>query len=259
VTAAAGAITEIIVPIAYSVVGSIATGPDGAMWFTTIDTIGRITTAGVFTLHIFPTFAGHDSPFFTSITAGPDGALWSVEYNGNRIGRLSMPTATMTVSLSGTGTGSVVSSPAGIACQGNCTHQYLVGTGVALSATVTSGSTFTGWLGECTGTGPCNIITAGPTNVSATFAPSTALPLRVDVDENSSYGALTDGLIMLRYLFGLTGSTLTSGALGSGATLTDPAQMLNHLNDIRPCFDVDGNGQVDALSDGLMSIRYLFG
>lgn len=35
----AGAITEFIVPIAYSVVGSIATGPDGAMWFTTIDTI----------------------------------------------------------------------------------------------------------------------------------------------------------------------------------------------------------------------------
>ena len=64
---------------------------------------------------------------------------------------------------------------------------------------------------------------------------------------------------MLRYLFGLTGSTLTSGALGSGATLTDPAQMLNHLNDIRPVFDVDGNGQVDALSDGLMIIRYLFG
>lgn len=38
-----------------------------------------MTTAGVFTLHIFPTLAGHDSPFFTSITAGPDGALWSVE------------------------------------------------------------------------------------------------------------------------------------------------------------------------------------
>lgn len=79
--ATAGAITEFIVPIAYSVVGSIATGPDGAMWFTTIDTIGRMTTAGVFTLHIFPTLAGHDSPFFTSITAGPDGALWSVEAN----------------------------------------------------------------------------------------------------------------------------------------------------------------------------------
>ncbi|MEO8132496.1 MAG: RHS repeat-associated core domain-containing protein, partial [Betaproteobacteria bacterium] len=31
------------------------------------------------------------------------------------------------------------------------------------------------------------------------------------------------------------------------------------LNDIRPLLDIDGNGQADALTDGLMIIRYLFG
>ena len=76
---------------------------------------------------------------------------------------------------------------------------------------------------------------------------------------NSRYDALTDGLLMIRYLFGLTGTSLTAGALGSSATITDPAALASHLNDIRPMFDIDGNGQVDALSDGLMLIRYLFG
>ena len=31
------------------------------------------------------------------------------------------------------------------------------------------------------------------------------------------------------------------------------------LNDIRPIFDVDGNGRVDPLTDGLLLIRHLFG
>lgn len=97
------------------------------------------------------------------------------------------------------------------------------------------------------------------TAVSATFAPSTAAPLRIDADGNTSYDALTDGVVIIRYLFGLTGTSLTAGALGGGATLTDPALLVNHLNDIRPIFDVDGNGQVDAYTDGLMLIRYLFG
>ena len=35
--------------------------------------------------------------------------------------------------------------------------------------------------------------------------------------------------------------------------------MLGYLNDIRPLFDIDGNGRVDALTDGLLLIRYLSG
>ena len=48
-------------------------------------------------------------------------------------------------------------------------------------------------------------------------------------------------------------------ALGSGATLTDPALLRDHLNDLRPVFDIDGNGQADAFTDGLLLLRYLFG
>jgi streptogramin lyase len=68
--------------------GSIAVGPDGALWFgeqRTVGTpIGRITTAGVVT-HV-GTFATSTSSAWP--VAGPDGALWVAEYGAAKIGRL---------------------------------------------------------------------------------------------------------------------------------------------------------------------------
>ena len=81
----------------------------------------------------------------------------------------------------------------------------------------------------------------------------------LDADGNSSYDALTDGLLIIRYLFGLTGSSLTNGAIGTGATRMDAAAVLTQLDYLKPLLDVDGNGQADALTDGLMLMRYLFG
>ena len=48
----------------------------------------------------------------------------------------------------------------------------------------------------------------------------------LDVDGNSQSDALTDGLLMLRYLFGLRGSSLTAGAISSGAS--EPARKSSH-------------------------------
>ena len=39
----------------------------------------------------------------------------------------------------------------------------------------------------------------------------------------------------------------------------DAASITQYLNDIRPTLDIDGNGRVDALTDGLLLLRYLFG
>jgi uncharacterized repeat protein (TIGR01451 family) len=83
--------------------------------------------------------------------------------------------------------------------------------------------------------------------------------VRADIDGNSSYDALTDGLLALRYTFGLTGSALTNGAVGSGSTRTSPAEIVQYLDGIKSQLDVDGNGQSDALTDGLLMLRYLFG
>jgi parallel beta-helix repeat protein len=78
-------ITEVLVPTANSEPYGIASGPDGALWFTEYlgNRIGRITTAGVITE--FPVAAG-SVPL--NIAAGPDGNLWFTENSGNRIARI---------------------------------------------------------------------------------------------------------------------------------------------------------------------------
>ncbi len=89
-----------------------------------------------------------------------------------------------------------------------------------------------------------------------------ALVASLDVDASvtsTKYDALTDGLLVLRYLFGLTGSPLINGALGGTATRSEPSEVKAYLDDNRVLLDVDGDGTADALTDGLLVIRYLLG
>ena len=48
------------------------------------------------------------------------------------------------------------------------------------------------------------------------------LQTALDVDGNGKADALTDGLLTIRYLFGLRGASLTKGAVAQGATRTGP-------------------------------------
>jgi hypothetical protein len=76
----------------------------------------------------------------------------------------------LTVSLTGTGKGTVSSSPAGISCGTDCTQIYPSGTVVTLSAAASSGSTFGGWSkGGCAGTGTCTLTDNTSVTVVATF------------------------------------------------------------------------------------------
>ncbi|MER2562694.1 MAG: hypothetical protein ABTQ32_18350 [Myxococcaceae bacterium] len=80
---------------------------------------------------------------------------------------------TLTVVKAGTGSGTVVSAPAGISCGATCAAPFDDGSVVALTATAGSGSTFTGWSGGgCTGTGTCAVSLAAATTVTATFEPT---------------------------------------------------------------------------------------
>ncbi len=82
----------------------------------------------------------------------------------------------------------------------------------------------------------------------------------LDIDGNRRADALTDGIILVRHLFGLSGSALTAGAVAPDAT-RDTQQISDYLNgmDASVDLDVDGNGHVDALTDGIILVRYLFG
>jgi hypothetical protein len=79
-------------------------------------------------------------------------------------------TRTLTISLAGTGSGTVTSSPAGIDCGSQCSAGYGEGTAITLHATAAAGSHFAGWSGGgCSGSGPCSLTLDGNASVVATF------------------------------------------------------------------------------------------
>lgn len=76
----------------------------------------------------------------------------------------------LTVTKSGTGTGSVDSSDRIISCGSKCVSPYDAGTAVTLTAKAASGSVFSGWTGACSGAAStCTIAANGHTEVGATF------------------------------------------------------------------------------------------
>jgi hypothetical protein len=82
--------------------------------------------------------------------------------------------------------------------------------------------------------------------------------LRFDFDYDGKTGALTDGLIAIRYLFGFTGESLSNGAVSSAARF-DQSSVEQFLQAAAPKLDIDGDNKSQALTDGLLLIRYLFG
>jgi sugar lactone lactonase YvrE/lysophospholipase L1-like esterase len=79
-------------------------------------------------------------------------------------------TATLTVSTSGTGVGSVTSVPAGINCGTDCTEDVTIGTSVTLTARPAAGSMFSGWSGACSGLQTvCRVTVNDSSSASASF------------------------------------------------------------------------------------------
>jgi hypothetical protein len=61
------------------------------------------------------------------------------------------------------------------------------------------------------------------------FAQRFAASILLDIDGNGVAQPLTDGLLALRFLFGFTGATLTSGAVGGGCSRCDAAAIEPYL------------------------------
>ena len=76
---------------------------------------------------------------------------------------------TLSVAKAGSGTGAITSSPSGITCGANCSHDFGYGTTVTLAATPSRGSRFAGWSGACSGTGACTVTVTQAESVTATF------------------------------------------------------------------------------------------
>ena len=62
----------------------------------------------------------------------------------------------------------------------------------------------------------------------------------------------------MRHLFDFSGDTLVANATDNSATRSSASDISSYLTDAQTELDIDGNGEVAALTDGLLLIRYLF-
>ena len=93
---------------------------------------------------------------------------------------------TLSVVRSGTGSGTVTSSPAGINCGATCSASYTSGTSVTLTASPVSGSVFSGWSGACSGTQTtCTVSMTASRSVTASFNP-TPVPYTLSVTKSGT-------------------------------------------------------------------------
>jgi hypothetical protein len=115
-----------------------------------------------------------------------------------------------------------------------------------------------GGLGDADGSANGTIVDPG-----GPAFPDPALPVEqrivfnADVDLDGAATAVNDALLVLRHLFGHGGNALIGQALNENATLVSAADVKARLNALTPFLDIDGNGHADALTDGLLLIRYL--
>lgn len=79
-----------------------------------------------------------------------------------------------------------------------------------------------------------------------------------DFDEDGNADALTDGLLLMRYLFELRGTSLTEAAIAENSAVSTQKVEQNVAASAISFADIDGDGNVDALTDGLLLLRYLF-
>ena len=143
-----------------------------------------------------------------------------------------------------------------------CDLPVVAGTSTTLTPTVSPSVTFVGWQGACVGTaGSCvvQIPAAGSSVVKAYFVPTLMLPLTADFDGDGKKSAATDGVLLMRYLWRLHDGALTNKVLGMGAQRTDPNVLEARITAMSPLLDIDGNGRVDAATDGIIILRYLLG
>lgn len=112
----------------------------------------------------------------------------------------------LSVARAGAGVGTVTSNPAGISCTPTCFSGFTAGTPVTLTATPASGFAFTGWSGDCSGTGTCSVTMSALKNVTATFGRAGQAPLAqrggVDVDGLDKSALVVRSTLDGQFLFG---------------------------------------------------------
>ncbi|MBI2632071.1 hypothetical protein HYW75_03645, partial [Candidatus Pacearchaeota archaeon] len=119
--------------------------------------------------------------------------LWNCQgISGGTTALCSLPISVQQYTLTVTTSGSGIVAGTGINCGSDCSESYNSGTSVTLTATASSGSTFSGWGGACSGTGStCTVTMNAAKSVTATFNVQQASGISWYVD--NSVGSSGDG------------------------------------------------------------------
>ncbi len=151
---------------------------------------------------------------------------------------------TVSVSPAGAGTASCTPNPVNEGSSSTCTAVF--------NPVYAPGN----WSGDCSG--PTCVLT----NVTATRSVTANFVPTLNVDGSAAatrYQPVTDGQIIIRYMQGVRGPALIVGAGVTGAAVSDPALMATYLDSLGSKLDIDGNGVIDAATDGLLITRYMLG
>lgn len=134
----------------------------------------------------------------------------------------------LNVMRAGNGSGTIISTPAGINCGYDCTESYSAGSLITLSATADSNSIFVGWSGgKCIGNSTQCILTLNePTTITANF--ESVMQCAISGNVSSNKGSMSDVTVLLS---------------GSG------------FDNISTLTDGNGNYCFSGLSRGVYSIR----
>jgi hypothetical protein len=100
----------------------------------------------------------------------------------------------LSATVSGTGSGTVTSNPAGINCPDACEAELNEGATIEMIATPDPGSAFGGWSGACTGTGTCSIPLNAPATVDAEFVPAPTVKAVASKASSSAANGVSPGV-----------------------------------------------------------------
>jgi uncharacterized repeat protein (TIGR01451 family) len=128
-----------------------------------------VPASGDTSIHFSVTVASISGTYFNNASGVAEGFTVAPTGETAPIAVAAAGTSNLVVTVTGSGTGAVTSSPAGIDCGATCSATFADGTPVNLTATPGVGSTFAGWSGDCTGTDACSVTMATDHAVTATF------------------------------------------------------------------------------------------
>jgi hypothetical protein len=85
------------------------------------------------------------------------------------------------------------------------------------------------------------------------------VPSLLDIDGDGEADALTDGVLVARWMFGFRGPVLVDDALSIACTRCTAAEIEMRLEEIEDDLDIDDDEETDPLTDGVLVVRWLFG